>query len=125
MKNYTLAFDAGAKGTKYIVNKVDTTQFQEEALMFDSAEEAQSYNDENNWLCYVAEYEEEVLTYDVFFDSDTDSNNLGFNATLEYCENYIKMNNGTNHSYFADYKNGIVSIRCNENELTVFETEVI
>lgn len=124
MKSYTLAFDAGSKGTKYIVNKVDTTQFQEEAMMFDTAEEAKAYNDENGWICFVMPYEEEVLTYDVFFDSDTDSNNLGFKSTLEYCENYIKANNGTNNSYFADYKGGIVSIRCNENEVTVFETEV-
>jgi hypothetical protein len=94
-------------------------------MMFDTREQAQAYNDEHEYVCCVSEYQEEVLTYDVFFDSDTDSNNLGFQATLEYCENYIKMHNGTNHSYFENYKGGTVSIRCNENELTVFETEVL
>jgi len=124
MKSYTLAFDSGSKGTKYIVNKLDTTQFQEEALMFDTPEEAQAYNDENGWLCDVVEFEEEILTYDIFFDDDNNSNNKGFAETLEFCENYIKMHNDTSESYFADYKGGTVSIRCNENELTVFETEI-
>jgi len=124
MKSYTLAFDSGAKGTNYIVNKLDTTQFQEEALMFDSSEEAQAYNDENGWVCFVVSYEEEVLTYDIFFDDDNNSNNKGFAESLEFCENYIKMHNGTSESYFSDYKGGSVSIRCNENELTVFETEI-
>lgn len=35
------------------------------------------------------------------------------------------MNNGSNHSYFADYKGGSVSIKCNETKETVFETEIL
>jgi len=66
----------------------------------------------------------EALTYNIFFNDDTNSNDLGLKSDLEYCENYIEMHNGSNHSYFEDYKGGTVSIVCNETEETVFETEV-
>ena len=66
----------------------------------------------------------ESLTYNVFFNDNENSNDLGFKSDLEYCKNYIEMHNGSNHSYFEDYKNGTVSIVCNETEETVFETEV-
>jgi hypothetical protein len=64
------------------------------------------------------------LTYDVLFSDAENSNNKGFRETLEYCQQYIKANNGTNNSYFADYKGGTVSIVCNETEEVVFETSV-
>ena len=64
-------------------------------------------------------------TYDIFFNDDCNSNNKGFKETLEYCKNYISSNNGTNESYFEDYKGGSVSIVCNETKKTMFETEVI
>lgn len=63
-------------------------------------------------------------TYDIVFNDDTNSNCLGFNATLEYCKEYIQNNNGSNTSYFEDYKTGSVSVVCNETEEVVFETEV-
>lgn len=63
-------------------------------------------------------------TYDVVFNDDTDSNSKGFNTSFEYCKNYIEMNNGTNESYFEDYKGGYVQIVCNETEEVVFETEI-
>jgi len=59
-------------------------------------------------------YAEIAQTYDVHFNSETDSNSKGFKETLDYCKDYIEANNGTNESYFEDYKNGIVSIVCNE-----------
>ena len=65
-----------------------------------------------------------TYTYDVYFNDDCDSNNKGFNETLEYCKDYIRYNNGTNESYFADYKGGIVSIVCNETGETIYEEEV-
>lgn len=40
------------------------------------------------------------------------------------CLDYIKAYNGTNESYFEDYKGGTVSIYCNETEEDVY-TEVI
>lgn len=64
-------------------------------------------------------------TYNVVFNDETSSNDKGFEMSYDYCLNYIRENNGTNHSYFADYKKGTVSIVCNETGETVFETEVI
>lgn len=63
-------------------------------------------------------------TYDIYFNDDYDTNNKGMKATLEECKDYIRYNNGTNHSYFADYKGGTVSIVCNETGETVYEEEV-
>ncbi|MEB3041276.1 hypothetical protein [Capnocytophaga gingivalis] len=64
------------------------------------------------------------LTYNVVFNDDNDSNDKGFEQTLDYCKNYIATYNGTNESYFADYKGGIVQIVCNETEEVVYEEEV-
>lgn len=64
------------------------------------------------------------LTYDIYFNDDCDSNNKGMSESLEYCKEYIRENNGTDHSYFADYKGGMVSIVCNETGETVYEEEV-
>lgn len=63
-------------------------------------------------------------TFDIVFNDNNNSNNKGFAMSLESAKNYIKNNNGTNESYFQDYKGGIVSIVCNETEETIFETEV-
>lgn len=63
-------------------------------------------------------------TYDILFNDENNSNNKGFAISLEAAKNYIGSNNGTNESYFADYKGGTVSIVCNETEETVFETEI-
>ena len=60
------------------------------------------------------------LTYDVVFEDDNASNRKGWHETFEYCKNYIESNNGTNNSYFADYKGGTVSIYCNETEEEVY-----
>lgn len=68
--------------------------------------------------------ETKELTYDVHFNDSTDGNSKGFNADFDYCKNYIELNNGTNHSYFEDYKGGTVSIVCNETGETVYEEEV-
>nr|DAR62660.1 MAG TPA: hypothetical protein [Caudoviricetes sp.] len=64
------------------------------------------------------------LTYNVVFNDDNNSNDKGFEQTLDYCKNYIATYNGTNESYFADYKGGIVQIVCNETEEVVYEEEV-
>lgn len=66
-------------------------------------------------------YAEIMKTYDVHFNDSTDSNSKGFEETLDYCKDYIQMHNGTNESYFADYKGGTVSIVCNETGETVYE----
>lgn len=48
--------------------------------------------------------------YDIVFHGNYGSNCKGFEETFEYCKDYIKMYNGTNESYFADYKGGVVQI---------------
>jgi hypothetical protein len=64
-------------------------------------------------------------TYDIVFNDDNYSNSKGFEESLEFCKNYIKKYNGTNESYFADYKNnGLVQIYCNETGACVFTTSV-
>lgn len=48
--------------------------------------------------------------YDIVFHGMYGSSCKGFEETFEYCKDYIKMYNGTNESYFADYKGGVVQI---------------
>ena len=63
-------------------------------------------------------------TYDVHFDDENNSNCKGWNVSFSECKNYIDSYNGTNESYFADYKGGTVSIYCNELDKIVYETEI-
>jgi len=63
-------------------------------------------------------------TYDVVFNDSNDSNSKGMKSSVDECKQYIKMWNGTDHSYFADYKGGIVSVVCNESGEEVYSEEV-
>lgn len=63
-------------------------------------------------------------TFDIFFNDENNSNNLGFAISLEDAKNYIERKNGTNESYFEDYKGGTVSIVCIETEEKVFEKKI-
>lgn len=63
-------------------------------------------------------------TYDVVFNDDNNSNSKGWKESLEYCKDYVQHNNGTNESYFEDYKGGIVQVICNETDEVVYEEEV-
>lgn len=63
-------------------------------------------------------------TYDIYFNDSENSNNKGFNMTLEEAKEYIRIYNGTNESYFANYKGGTVSIVCNENGEEVYNTTI-
>lgn len=65
-----------------------------------------------------------MKTYDVYFNSSTDSNNKGFNESFDYCINYIEDYNGTDESYFEDYKGGSVSIVCNETGEEIYSEKV-
>lgn len=67
----------------------------------------------------------ELNTFDVYFDDDDNSNCKWFYTSFDECYDYIKINNGTNNSYFEDYKGGIVSIVCDNNSTTVYHTEVL
>lgn len=65
-----------------------------------------------------------MKTFDIHFNDSENSNNKGFAMTEEEARDYIKRYNGTNESYFEDYKGGIVSIVCNETGETVHEEEI-
>lgn len=64
------------------------------------------------------------MTFDVHFNDDSDSNNMGFKMTLQKCIDYINHYNGLNHGYFKTYKSGVVSVVCNETGETMYETFV-
>lgn len=80
-------------------------------VIFTDLQRAQSYIDKH-------------LTYDVVFNNESDSNSKGFKSSLEECKKYIELNNGSNDSYFADYKGGVVSVVCNETGETVYSEEI-
>lgn len=65
-----------------------------------------------------------MKTYDVHFNDSNDSNSKGFKLSIEECKDYINSNNGTNDSYFADYKGGTVSVVCNETGDVVYEENI-
>lgn len=64
-------------------------------------------------------------TYDIFFNDDTDSNSKGFAVSFDEAKEYIKQYNGTNESYFADYKGGTVSIVCNQTGRIAYQEDII
>jgi len=61
-----------------------------------------------------------MKTYDVHFNDNEYSNSKGFKESIKFCKDYIKMHNGTDWSYFADYKGGTVSVICNESGEEVY-----
>lgn len=66
----------------------------------------------------------QVKTYDVIFNDNSNSNSKGMNGTQKERRQYIKFYNGTNESYFEDYKGGTVSIICNETNEVIYTTTV-
>ena len=60
-------------------------------------------------------------TYNVHFNDSENSNDIGGKNTLEYCQSVIKLKRS---EYFDCYKNGTVSIVCNETEKTIFEKSI-
>lgn len=64
------------------------------------------------------------LTYDVQFDNNESSNIKGFKSSFQECKDYISQNNGTDKSYFADYKGGTVSVVCNETDEIIYSEEI-
>lgn len=65
-----------------------------------------------------------MKTYNITFNDSENSNDKGFELSLEDAKSYIAQYNGTNESYFANYKGGLVQIIDNETGEVVFETEV-
>jgi len=64
------------------------------------------------------------MTYDVHFNDSENSNNKGFELSFEDARAYIDRHNGTNETYFVDYKGGTVSVVNNETGETEYEEEV-
>lgn len=65
-----------------------------------------------------------MKTYNVHFNDSENSNDKGFKETKEYCIGYIRSGNGTNLSYFPQYKGGTASVVCNETGETVYTEEI-
>ena len=64
-------------------------------------------------------------TYDIHFNDSSSSNSKGFEMTIEDARAYITTsNNGTNNSYFADYKGGTVSAVCNQDGEVAYKEEI-
>lgn len=104
---------------KYIIQNYETDEFINDFETYEEAQqELQRLENENKDVDY--EIVERQYTYDVCFDNETAANNMGWKQTYEYCLSYIKMYNGTNESYFEDYKGGAVSTYCNETEEEVY-----
>lgn len=66
-----------------------------------------------------------MKTYDIQFNDNENSNSKGFELSLEEAKDYVIHNNGTDESYFKDYKGGIVSIVDNETGEHIYQTEVL
>jgi hypothetical protein len=108
---------------KYIIQNYETDAFINDFDTYEEAlQEVHKLENENKGVIY--EIVEREYTYDVCFDDDTASNNMGWKQTYDYCLSYIKMYNGTNESYFEDYKGGVVSIYCNETEEEVYSEDI-
>jgi hypothetical protein len=69
-------------------------------------------------------HKHDMKTYDIVFQDSENSNQKGFQISLEEAKVYIKENNGTSNSYFADYKGGIVQVVDNESGEVEYEEQV-
>lgn len=65
-----------------------------------------------------------ILSYDVYFNNDNSMINKGFKQTYDECKDYIDSYNGTDESYFEDFKGGYVYIKCNETGEFVYEEPI-
>lgn len=63
-------------------------------------------------------------TFDIHFDDNENSDCMGFAESFDYCKDYIAQHNGTDRSYFSDYKGGTVSIVDNQTGEEVYSEEV-
>lgn len=71
-------------------------------------------------VCEVSKKE----TFDVVFNDGEKSDRKGWHETFSQCKDYIETYNGTDESYFADYKGGVVSIVSNTNNDVIQEFDV-
>jgi hypothetical protein len=83
------------------------------------------FNKLNSGGKIVKEFIESQYDYDVVFNDLHTTMSKGFAYSYDKAADYIDSNNGTNESYFANFKGGTASIVCNQTGVTVFQTEVI
>lgn len=102
-----------------VVEITDPDEFADAAARLDG--------DENTYVrmyraggCIFGELDE----YDVVFHDANNDNNKGMNTSYKECLEYIQLYNGTDRSYFADYKGGIVCIHSLKRGVDVYEEEV-
>lgn len=62
--------------------------------------------------------------FDVVFNDDYDSSSKGFSYSISECKTYIDTYNGTNESYFKDFKGGNVAIVNNTTGEEFYSEEV-
>jgi len=103
------------------IQEMDKEEYSRSILANSCIEWDDMFEDDDKVLVIVVR---EWRSYDVVFQSDDSSNSKGFNSSFDYCKDYISRYNGTNESYFEDYKGGTVQIVCNETEEVVYEEEV-
>ena len=114
------------KGEEFADFKSCLSDEEYESMTFVRIKHNTGYNEENQDIQVGVWELDGLLTYDVVFQSDYSSDNEGFHSSLEYCKDYIEMNNGWDQAdgNFKFYKGGTVQIICNETEEVVFETTV-
>lgn len=94
------------------------------AKVFKTFRDAEAYFKKENLSDKYVYVDKTGYTYDVFFNSENASNNKGFADPVLECVNYIDWYNGSNESYFKDYKGGLVSIVCNQTGEVVYEERI-
>ena len=99
--------------TEFINNMNIGTQLTREnnpCLLVISDEDAEKIESEEkfDWFDHTIR----DIEYDVVFNDSENSNEKGFRTTFWACVEYIKQYNGTDESYFADYKGETVSVFC-------------
>jgi len=103
-------------------NGIECKTTDDENVFVLSDEDAVKIEDEPSFEWF--DFAIKPLTYDVVFDDESASNSKDFGYSLEECKNYIKMYNGTNESYFENFKGGTVSIVCNETGEYVYNETI-
>lgn len=63
-------------------------------------------------------------TYDVVFNDDNDSNNVGIHGSYSECMSWIESNRNDNSTYFGLYKGGTVSIYSEELDDYVYSESI-
>lgn len=64
-------------------------------------------------------------TYDIWFSKGLNSKRLDKKMTYGEAYNFIDTYIGSNNKDFIDFRNGIVSIKCNETGITALSRSIV